>query len=206
MDRVFLLFAGSIRKLVYMISPKNIAALATIGLLIFACKKTDKTTGGVEPPKARTSEIIYEGEKLGLESVLVKDFGANAGEYDGQKMELVFLSEGMFAFEMDGKVDSISGDGLVTSVLLYSSKANSPGAGNYAYNPTNGVLLSYNKAYVEAYINGVPVPDSKEFIHTGLVKISGDSTGYEMTANFLNDDKRNVELYYKGRAEYFNYK
>ena len=186
--------------------------LAFLSLLVMlsvtSCKEDPDTNHNVIPPPSnRLSEMQVHNTTYRLDVMALKDYGLASGNaYSGHKIELLVLTEGMQLFEAGGQIDSVSGDGKLVSIELFSSEEGELTPGMYAFHQDYGRVATFNKAYIIDYINGKSDSNSRFEIQTGTLRVSRDDGVYSLEGELMDDEKKAISFYQKGVPEYYTYK
>lgn len=190
---------------------KKISFVAMFSLLMImasSCEKEDGGTHNVNPgPENRLPEMQVHNDKFRLDVTAYKDYGESFnGSYSGYKIELLVLVEGMQLFEADGKIDSISGDGKLLSLELFSSAESKLAPALYGFSSSYGKVNSFSKGYIINYNNGLPDQSSRYEIQTGTLRVKDEDGVFSLEGELMDDEKKSISFYDKGTPEYFDYR
>lgn len=194
-----------------MMNLKKISFAGVFSVLLVIASSCDKEDGGthnVNPgPENRLPELQVHNDKYRLDVTAYKDFGESSnGSYSGYKIELLVLVDGMQLFEADGKIDSISGDGKLLSLELFSSAESELALGVYGFSSSYGQLNSFSKGYIIDYNGGVADQSSRYEIQTGTLTVENDGEQFTIEGELMDDEKKSISFYDKGKPEYFDYR
>lgn len=184
------------------------SAISLLLVFVSACEKEDGGGHNVKPePENRLSEMQVHNEKYSLDVTAYKDYGESSnGSYSGYKIELLVLVDGMQLFEADGKIDSISGDGKLLSLELFSSAESKLAPALYGFSSSYGKVNSFSKGYIIDYNNGLPDQSSRYEIQTGTLRVKDEGGVFSLEGELMDDEKKAISFYDKGTPEYYDYR
>ncbi len=164
---------------------KKIVLLAVLGMATLAsCAKKESSTSGEFP-----QELLIDNERYELAALLAYNYGPNPNLYQGTNFNLSFLSEGIKVHADSAQVrDSLSGNGFVLRLDVYSPDSLNLSEGNYVLDSSQT-----NYSLAQAYLLSYKSSDTlSQVLRVGSLEVIRLGEIYTILGDFKSLDGREV--------------